>query len=204
MSAKDRDKAVEEALAGISRDMTVEPVTVVLNLLWQRAQEAERAENCKAVCSACRKGDRPQLRMGGDWTLVGWWHQVEETPGHPYDVTCIASPIRNRAARASRGAQGMSEVKIIERSDRGFHQYGEEPVRCTYGTSVEVYESSSAEGPHVWLKLLCDSHVLSNQAAGEGTAHLNEAQAREVIARLQAWVDEIPSRWGRASEEGSR
>lgn len=85
-------------------------------------------------------------------------------------------------------------VPILERGDRGFHGYGE-PMRCTYGTEIEVYESSSAEGPHVWLKLRCDPRVLSRQEAGEGTAHLNEAQARDLIARLETWLQEIPSRW---------
>lgn len=87
----------------------------------------------------------------------------------------------------------------ITTTQRGFHRYGE-PVICTYGTKVEVYESSSAEGPHVWLNLECDMENLRSQKAGEGTAHLNEEQARAVIARLQTWLDEIPSRWNRAAQ----
>jgi hypothetical protein len=85
-------------------------------------------------------------------------------------------------------------VNITKRGDRGFHQYGV-PVVCTYGSQVEVYESSSAEGPHVWIKVQVDPRVLTRQPYGEGVAHLNEEQARAVIARLQAWLDEIPSRW---------
>lgn len=90
----------------------------------------------------------------------------------------------------------MSAVKI-EENVRGFHIYGE-PVICTYGTAVRVYESSSAEGPHVWLNVTVDPRRLKDQPSGEGTAHLNEQQARDVVARLLAWLDEIPSRWGAA------
>ncbi len=85
-------------------------------------------------------------------------------------------------------------ARIYKRGDRGFHGYGK-PMRCTYRTEIEVYESSSASGPHVWLNVKCDPAVLSKQEPGEGTAHLNEKQARALIDRLQTWVDEIPKRW---------
>lgn len=88
-------------------------------------------------------------------------------------------------------------VKVWIDGDRGFHTYGEAPLRCTYGTSIRVYESSSAEGPHVWLLAQQDSAILKSGNAGEAHAHLNEEQARELVARVQAWLDEIPERWGR-------
>lgn len=84
----------------------------------------------------------------------------------------------------------------ITKTQRGFHKYGS-AVRCTYGTTIRVYESSAASGPHVWLNLVVDPNQLKDQPSGEGTAHLNKRQARAVVARLQAWIDEIPSRWGR-------
>lgn len=99
----------------------------------------------------------------------------------------------------------MGEITITEIGDRGFHQYGE-PFLCTYRSRVRVYESSSASGPHVWLNVECDPRVLRDQPSGEGTAHLNEDQARLLVAMLQAWLDEIPERWGApaasAPEEG--
>ena len=82
----------------------------------------------------------------------------------------------------------------VSQSGRGFNIYGP-PSHCTYGTKIEVYESSSASGPHLWLNLTCDPDVLTKQPAGEGTAHLTPKQARELIARLQCWLDEIPTRW---------
>jgi hypothetical protein len=85
------------------------------------------------------------------------------------------------------------EVEIYERGDRGFHGYGE-PFKDGYGTVLDVYESSSAEGPHVWLKV--DGRAWDHAAGPIGTAHLNEEQARALVARLQTWLHEIPSRWG--------
>lgn len=85
-------------------------------------------------------------------------------------------------------------AKVYRRGDRGFHGYGK-PLHCTYKSKIEVYESSAANGPHVWLSVRVDPAVLDMQEYGEGTAHLNERQARALIDRLQAWVDEIPKRW---------
>lgn len=82
----------------------------------------------------------------------------------------------------------------VEVTERGFHRYGN-PITCTYGSTIKVYESSSAEGPHCWLRVQVDPRVLTRQEYGEGTAHLNEEQARALIARLQFWLDEIPTRW---------
>lgn len=88
----------------------------------------------------------------------------------------------------------LNKVPIVTRGDRGFHGYGGSVV-CTYGTTVMVYESSSALGPHVWLNVKVDPLRLTDQPAGEGAAHLNEEQARALVARLQTWIDEIPKRW---------
>jgi hypothetical protein len=87
-------------------------------------------------------------------------------------------------------------VRIYKRGDRGFHGYGK-PMRCEYRTEIEVYESSSASGPHVWLSLKVDPTVLRQQPSGEAVAHMNAKQARDLIARLQTFVDEIPKRWKR-------
>lgn len=85
-------------------------------------------------------------------------------------------------------------VKIYRRDDRGFHGYGK-PMECTYKTNIEVYESSSAEGPHVWLNLREDPVVFDQMSPGHAVAHLNEKQAIELIRRLNTWLDEIPRRW---------
>jgi hypothetical protein len=81
-------------------------------------------------------------------------------------------------------------IERIERGDRGFLGYGS-PLTCSYGTSIEVYESSSAEGPHAWLKMRQGDR-------SEAFAHLSEEQARALVARLSAWLEDIPQRWGAA------
>ena len=87
----------------------------------------------------------------------------------------------------------MSEIPIMETA-RGFQIYGE-PVATDYGHTVTVYESSAASGPHVWMRVTGEG--------GDTHAHMDETQTRDVIARLQAWVDEIPSRWATKPSEES-
>jgi hypothetical protein len=95
------------------------------------------------------------------------------------------------------------EIQITDTNDRGFHQYGE-PLICTYGNTARVVESSAASGPHVWLfaETPPTSRLRRDLAPGECSLHLNEEQARGLIARLQAWVDEIPERWDLSEREG--
>ena len=90
-------------------------------------------------------------------------------------------------------------VRIYKRGDRGFHGYGR-PIKDSNGGTVNVYESSAASGPHVWLNI--DASVWFHPRRSESkphdtSAHLNAAQARELIARLETWLEEIPERWGR-------
>lgn len=88
----------------------------------------------------------------------------------------------------------MSKVEILKRGDRGFHGYGP-PFQDTYGSVIEVYESSAATKAHVWLKINSSSWIKNLDAIGEGTAHLNIEQTQALIDRLQTFLDEIPSRW---------
>lgn len=61
-----------------------------------------------------------------------------------------------------------------ELSERGFKQM--EPFTCTYGSHVRVYESSSAESPHIWVNI--DASPWHTEAKeGEGVAHLSLEQA---------------------------
>lgn len=78
----------------------------------------------------------------------------------------------------------MKNVKFHV-TDRGFIQM--EPITCTYGSTVGVFESSSAESPHIWLDIKVDPNVLHDQPAGQGIAHLNFAQARELRDQLH-WL----------------
>lgn len=101
-------------------------------------------------------------------------------------------------------------VDITRRSERGFHQYGN-PVLTSYGDKVEiygviapagacyveVYESSSASGPHCWLRIFDDDGTtgITDQRKRDMVAHMNVAQAIAVRDRLTAFIDEASTRW---------
>lgn len=95
----------------------------------------------------------------------------------------------------------QGEVPILERGDRGFHGYGE-PFNDSYGSVLEVYESSAASGPHVWLKIDASAwdHDRAHSKMHEATAHLDPEQAYALIRRLEAWLAEIPTRWAHAEQ----
>lgn len=105
-----------------------------------------------------------------------------------------------------------NEVEIVDQNDRGFHRYGAEPITTRDGHQVTVYESSIAfEGPHAWLNLnggvwvkpashdprydktLDGWHVYDE---GRLSTELSRPQARDLIARLEAWLAETETgRW---------
>lgn len=83
----------------------------------------------------------------------------------------------------------------ITANARGFHQYGD-PVTTTYGEKVDVYESSAARGPHCWLRIFDDGKSQVTPHHGLSiAAHLTADQATAVRDRLDAWLNEIPTRW---------
>jgi hypothetical protein len=91
-------------------------------------------------------------------------------------------------------------MNVTERG-RGLKNYGD-PLRCSYGTTIEVYDSSAAESPHVWLKLEAGNRLPFD--AGQGVAHLSEEQARDLRDRLDLWLTRQhfrSKRAGRAQEE---
>lgn len=84
----------------------------------------------------------------------------------------------------------------IPASDRGFLLYGGSSVQTSRGHVVRVQESSSAEGPHVWLFTDPD-----------GDPHLSLADAIEIRDRLTQFIDSVEERWGegrRYMEEARR
>ena len=64
---------------------------------------------------------------------------------------------------------------------RGFFQYGE--LTDTYGATVRVKESSSAEESKVWIVTQGGSVNGNN-----GAAHLNLEQAKRVRDALEEWI----------------
>lgn len=71
---------------------------------------------------------------------------------------------------------------------RGFLSYAGGSFDTDRGHEIHVYESSSAEGPHVWLSM-----------DGEA-AHLALAQAIRLRAALNQFIEGVPKRWGRGEE----
>ena len=82
----------------------------------------------------------------------------------------------------------------IETTSRGFDIYGP-PVTCSYGTIIDVRDSSSAEGPRLCLSLLEDKRVFNRTEPGRAAAHLTPEQACAIIDRLEAWLDSLPEKW---------
>lgn len=71
----------------------------------------------------------------------------------------------------------------LEFSPRGFATYGRTPT--TYEEVVRVYESSSAEGPHIWLSLDSPDGDQTKHRA----AHLNLEQAIEIRNSLDRAIE---------------
>jgi hypothetical protein len=64
-------------------------------------------------------------------------------------------------------------IDITLRKGRGFRQYGA-PLQTVSGEFIEVYESSSASGPHCWLRVFGGRADDSAAVKGLGVAaHLN-------------------------------
>lgn len=78
-------------------------------------------------------------------------------------------------------------VPRVKRGDRGFLGYGE-PFCCTYGTTVRTYESSSADGDHMWLALDQDDKMLHRPTPGSAHAHLSYEQAQVLHSQIGAWL----------------
>lgn len=77
-------------------------------------------------------------------------------------------------------------------NDRGFLVYGGTAVNTSYGHTVRVQESSSAEGPHVWLFI--GESSLPRMSAMD--PHLSLADAIEIRDRLTQFIESVPERWG--------
>ena len=69
----------------------------------------------------------------------------------------------------------------VRATPRGFKVYAE--LTDTYGSNVQVQESSSAEGPRVWI--FADSGL---QSGGNASPHLDVAQAKRVRDALGMFI----------------
>lgn len=94
-----------------------------------------------------------------------------------------------------------------EHTERGFGVYIKMPT--SYGDTVEVQESSSAEGPHVWLRTRSNDAFITGperRASGSGEriapatihAHLSYDECQVLVAALTVWMQDV--REGRTTE----
>lgn len=84
-------------------------------------------------------------------------------------------------------------------NSRGFLSFGGGPIKTTYGHDMEVYginvyESSAARAPHVWVATEASPEVNSPHA------HLCLSQAILLCAALDQFIQGVPERW----EHGQR
>lgn len=117
-----------------------------------------------------------------------------------------ANPPRQgkRTDLAPEPEQGETDMDLTEevptisgpttQGDRGFLTYGGREIPTSYGHTIRVQESSSAEGPKVWL-FISDSPV----ARGHDP-HLTLEQAIALHAALGQFIDGVPERWEGGAE----
>lgn len=84
----------------------------------------------------------------------------------------------------------MSEpVKFTTLGDRSLKQY--EPITSTSGDTVEVYESSAAGAPYLWMTV-----------NGKASAHLRAEDAERLVETLKAALANHYQLAAAAQEEG--
>lgn len=79
----------------------------------------------------------------------------------------------------------MSDHLNTTTSERGFDYLPDIPSE--YGGHVSAYESSSAEGPHIWLKMV---EEMPGKPPVEATVHLTAENAWKLSEQLQKLVRE--------------
>lgn len=84
----------------------------------------------------------------------------------------------------------MSAPDPVE-TQRGFLVYGGGPFPTSYGHELRVQESSSAEGPHVWI-FIGESGTTKSM-----DPHLSLEEAIDLRDRLNQFISMTTARWGR-------
>lgn len=79
-------------------------------------------------------------------------------------------------------------------NDRGFTNYTGGSITTSYGHPVDVYESSAAVGPHVWLSV-GDSPELPPPTTPYRAAHLTLPQAVAIREALGRFIENVRTGW---------
>lgn len=92
------------------------------------------------------------------------------------------------------------EIKLTPRNDRGFVATDE--TLTDYGSTVRFGESSSAEGPKLWMWTEQPPPQYGGQLEqGSVSTHMTLEQAREIHAKLGRMIEFTEKSWGVAPGE---
>lgn len=83
-------------------------------------------------------------------------------------------------------------------TQRGFLIYGGGSFPTSYGHELRVQESSSANGPHVWI-FIGESGTTKSM-----DPHLSLEEAIDLRDRLNQFISMTTARWGRKYVTGAR
>lgn len=95
--------------------------------------------------------------------------------------------MRPKSKKWSDIRRDVEKVRIVKRGDRGLAGFGK-PTKCSYGTDIDVYESSAADARYVWLSMQTDLRGFPSIGKGEASAHLSVDQAYALAMRLLAFI----------------
>lgn len=79
-------------------------------------------------------------------------------------------------------------------NDRGFLAYAGGPIKTSYGHTINVYESSAASAPHVWVA------VSESREVDGHNAHLTLEQAIMLRAALDQFIEGVAAAGDAAAE----
>lgn len=92
-------------------------------------------------------------------------------------------------------------LQPTETSERGFLQG--DRVRTAYGAEVRFVESSSAEGPHIWL--FAEQPELGPSPPYlepfDASCHMTLEQAKQIHDNLGGMIEAVAGRWGEEDSE---
>lgn len=92
-------------------------------------------------------------------------------------------------------SQQSTDEELLYVSDRGFKQGHQ--IESDYGGMIRAYESSAAEGPHVWVRIECPIDL--NEPQGpmtDAVVHLTLENAIKLRDQLGQITTSLENDWG--------
>lgn len=85
-------------------------------------------------------------------------------------------------------AKEVADLKLAEAKDTD--PFTRESMKDSYGADVEVFWSSAAMAPHLWVNIEGGGTVSELTKVGEGTSHLSLNQAKWLRTKLNQWIND--------------